>query len=378
MVDVGWKEGWERFLATYCQASATLREAMDRIGLAPRVNCLFDLDYLCRKGDAADCYWIICDGHIRVERRGGEIVLRGAGEVVGEQAFYRPASDVNHQPIRGACLRAAGNAKLLRIDRSIVEAMTSEERAVWHETLARALCHKLDQATDQRYALHGRERDLDGLIRRFVCAEGREAALAALDGGGRVQSQKTDVVLWFSDIKGFSAYATDLKPEDVAEILRLVMEIQAEEIAKAHGQIDKFMGDGLMAFWMCPDATRMATTSHSAISAALAANERVKSFFQQRSAPLDIRIGLHAGPAVFGDFGGANRIAFTCTGQTVNEAARYEQASVCSEGLPLAAVRISSSLYERVDSEAVRSRFGSRRAFADKHGIMFEIYTNNE
>ena len=89
MADEGWKVGLERFLTAYCTAPAILRGAMERIGLVPRINCLFDLDYLCRQGEVADCYWIVCEGHIRVERRGGEIVLRGAGDVVGEQAFYR-------------------------------------------------------------------------------------------------------------------------------------------------------------------------------------------------------------------------------------------------------------------------------------------------
>lgn len=375
MADEGWKVGLERFLTAYCTAPAILRGAMERIGLVPRINCLFDLDYLCRQGEVADCYWIVCEGHVRVERRGGEIVLRGAGDVVGEQAFYRLTSGESGQPIRGACLRAAGSAKLLRIDRSVVEAMTLEERAIWHETLARALCHKLDQATDQRQALCGQRKELDQLIRRFVCAEGREAAFAAIEGGGQIAYQLTEAVLWFSDIEGFSRFASTQPPASVGEVIRLVMEIQSEEIAKAGGQIDKYMGDGLMAFWHCPDAPRATMACEGAAVAALAAVGRLQTMFRDRSLPIDIRIGLHVGSAVFGDFGGANRIAFTCTGQAVNDASRYEQASVCEKGLPLGAVRISSSLYGRIEAEVVRGRFGQLRQFKDKHGVCFATHT---
>ncbi|MBA4130676.1 MAG: adenylate/guanylate cyclase [Hyphomicrobium sp.] len=375
MTDEGWKAGLQQFLTVYCTAPGILREAMERIGLAPRINRLFDLEYLCRQGDVADCYWIVCEGHVRVERRGREIILRGAGELVGEQAFYRPMRGVSGSPTRGACLRAAGSAKLLRIDRSLVGAMTLEERAIWYETLARALCDKLDQATDQRQVLGSQQRGLDELIRRFVCAEGREAALAAIEDSGRIACQQTEAVLWFSDTEGFSRFATTQTPASVSEVIRLVMEIQSEEIAKAGGQIDKYMGDGLMAFWLCPDAPRAALACDAAALAGLAAVERVLKLFSDRSLPLGIRIGLHVGTAVFGDFGGANRIAFTCTGQAVNEASRYEQAITCEEGRPLGAVRISSVLWERIQSENVRDQFGPRRWFKDKHGNRFATHS---
>lgn len=302
-------------------------------------------------------------------------MLRGAGDVVGEQAFYRPKGGEDNQPVRGACLRAAGSAKLLRIDRSVIDAMTLEERAIWHETLARALCQKLDQATDQRQSLCGQRKELDQLIRRFVCAEGREGAFAAIEGDGQIAYQLTEAVLWFSDIQGFSRFASTQSPASVGEVIRLVMEIQSEEIAKAGGQIDKYMGDGLMAFWLCPDASRATAACEGATVAALAAVERLQTLFRDRFLPIDIRIGLHVGSAVFGDFGGANRIAFTCTGQAVNDASRYEQASVCEKGLPLGAVRISASLYGRIGSETVRSRFGQLRQFKDKHGERFATHT---
>lgn len=374
MAEAKWKIGLQRFLASNCPEPEVLGAALERVGLAPRINLVLDLDYLCRQGDVADCLWIVCEGYVRVERQGGEIVLRGAGEVVGEQAFYRETGAETHRPTRGACLRASGAVTLLRIDRSVIAAMDVKEQAVWHETIARALCRKLDQATDQRHVLAGHRRDLDQLIRRFVCPEGREAALAAIDDTREIGYHRSDAVLWFSDIKGFSAYASTLAPDEVGDLIRLVMEVQSEEIVKASGQIDKYMGDGLMAFWICPDTSRLAVACEAATTAALTAAARLQAMFSSRGFPIDIRIGLHAGSAVFGDFGGANRIAFTCTGQTVNDASRYEQASVCEHALPLGAVRVSAPLYARIGSEAIRARFGPQRRFKDKHGVYFETY----
>ncbi len=371
----GWQQGLEAFLTAYCPAPEQMRLTLGRIGLPARVNWLEDRAILCRQDDAADCYWVICQGHVRVERIGAEIVLRGPGEVVGEQAFYRKRDNTGVGPRRGACLRASGSAKVLRIDRSVIDAMSFEERAVWHETLARVQCHKLDQATDQRQALQSQRSDFDGLIQRFVCSEGREAALAALDGNGSVAAHQTDAVVWFSDIKGFSAYAANLQPSDVAATIRLAMNIQAEEIAKAAGQIDKFMGDGLMAFWLCPDVERLAVACEAAATAALQAASRLRIIFETQGLPLGIRMGIHAGPAVFGDFGGANRIAFTCAGRTVNDASRYEQASVGSDGLPLGIVRLSPIVFEHITSEPLRSQFGERRTFEAKHLVMFETHT---
>ena len=363
------------FLNAYCPAPDLMRLALSRVGVPERVNWLEDRVFLCRQGDVADCYWVICQGHVRVERADAQIVFRGPGEMVGEQAFYRKNEDKAAGARRGACLRASGSAKLLRIDRSFINAMSIEERAIWHETLARVQCHKLDQATNQRHALQGQRRDFDGLIQRFVCSEGREAALAALDGNGSVAAQRTEAVLWFSDIKGFSVYAANLQPSEVAATIRVIMDIQAEEIAKAAGQIDKFMGDGLMAFWLCPDAVRLAHGCESAVTAALHATARLHAMFESQGLPLEIRIGIHAGPAVFGDFGGADRIAFTCAGRTVNDASRYEQASEGSDGLPLGAVRISAAVFDQIASPALRSRFGVRRTFEAKHQVIFETHT---
>jgi class 3 adenylate cyclase len=127
--------------------------------------------------------------------------------------------------------------------------------------------------------------------------------------------------------------------------------LQIKLIREHSGEIDKIMGDGLMAYWFCDG-----TSKTSAPRAAVTCAQKVVSEFGRTVADTDmsdlsLRIGLHLGPACFGDFGTEERIAVTVLGETVNLAARYEQLRAepghSDSGIPgLGPVRISSALYE--------------------------------
>lgn len=375
-ISTGWGIGLDGFLAEHCPDPKEMRAALEAGGLAGRVDWLPDLKFLCREGERADCYWIVCEGFIRIESGGAFIVLRGTGKVIGEQAFYRAQRDSDGFPMRGAAMRASGEARILRIDCALIDGLAPEHRSLWHETIGRAMCQKLDEATAQRQKLQDHRREYDGLVDRFVCAEGRQAALAALTRDGAIEPQKMRAVVWFSDIKGFSAYSSGLSPVAVSEAIRLVMDVQAEEIAKAGGQIDKFMGDGLMAFWPAPDESRLRWACTKATEAATNAARRLGALFAQHGLPLDIRIGVHAGDVLFGDFGGSGRIAFTCTGQTVNEASRYEQAAAGVTGARLGKVRLSTVVFGLLSDADLRSQFTAEPIeFADKHNTRFSAHT---
>lgn len=116
----------------------------------------------------------------------------------------------------------------------------------------------------------------------------------------------------------------------------------------------------------------------AAVRAALTAAERVAALVQERALPIDIRIGLHAGPAIIGDFGGRDRIAFTLIGDTVNRASRYEQVKFCSEGRPLGRVRISPQVRTHVDPAMLERFERAPRAFSDKHGLKYDVFSSIE
>ncbi|MBS0234244.1 MAG: cyclic nucleotide-binding domain-containing protein [Proteobacteria bacterium] len=371
-------EGLDKFLQRFCPDPGLVKSALERVGMAERMRWLTDGKYLCQKGDAADCYWLICQGQIRVEDEDTLVVTRQAGEIVGEQAFFRIGNDPKSLPARGSALKASGDAHVLRIDRALVHEMGSDEKAAWNETICRVLSAKLDEATHQRVGLHKDRATFQTLIERFVCSEGHEAALAALTNAGMrgpITPEACDAVMWFSDIAGFSSFALKLPPKEAGEIVRAIMDVQAEEIASTGGQIDKFMGDGLMAFWRGPDAQRLDAACTSALTAAHRTATRLDELFKTRGIPLDIRIGLHAGRVILGDFGGSDRIAFTAIGDTVNAAARYEQASKRSDGSSLGRVRASPAVFSRVSDASLLAHFEEQpAAFEDKHGRSFEVH----
>ncbi|MGO8045248.1 adenylate/guanylate cyclase domain-containing protein [Rhizobium johnstonii] len=360
------------FLKMNCRAPEKMEGVFE--GAAKRASFIRDGEYLCRKGDDADEMWILLKGRIRVED-GGLIVVRKVGELVGEAAFFRPQSG---RRVRGANMIASGDVSAFRIDASVVGTMDVDQRLLWQETISAVLTAKLDQAQRQRSELRASTSVLEKVIHRFVCNEGFDATWGAISAGGAstIDPEVCDTLVWFSDLAGFSSYATGLKPADVGTLVREMMELQSSAIMDAGGQIDKYMGDGLMSFWRVPDDVRRNRLAPKAVEAALEARNRIQHFALKRDLPLDIRIGMHIGKAVIGDFGSAERIAFTLIGETVNSASRFEQARACSEGKALGRVRLSKALYDILPA-ASRSGFEPEtRSILDKHKVAHDLHSS--
>jgi class 3 adenylate cyclase len=371
------KPGIDLFLERFCPQDqiSILRAVFDR---QPRR--LVRLEHgreLCRLGDVAYDFWIIESGEISVCKDSHRLNRR-AGELVGEAWQYRIDGEGQLTQRRGATLSAYGDACVFRLDRAFLACMSDAERAAWHETMGRVLTAKLDEATDQRDMLRRARWSTETLVDRFVSADGREAACAAFQADGftrQIDAESCNAVVWFSDVAGFSAHALTLSPDQAGQVIRRIMDIQSAAIQSAGGQIDKFMGDGLMAYWRAPDEERLAAAASRAVAAAVACTRELEEHFRADGLHCDIRIGLHCGPVILGDFGGGDRVAFTLIGETVNSASRYEQAKTCIEGKSLGRVRVSPSVFRFVSDPDLRAAFeGVPRTFADKHATRFEAY----
>jgi adenylate cyclase len=100
-------------------------------------------------------------------------------------------------------------------------------------------------------------------------------------------------------------------------------------VLQNHGTLDKYSGDGLVAFWgaplLCPDQ------ADRAVSTGLAILEEVRQFNNQRQhsgfAPVKVRIGIESGRALVGDLGTAFRSTYTAVGDCINFASRLESAA---------------------------------------------------
>ena len=253
----------------------------------------------------------------------------------------------------------------------------SETRALWYETVARALVVKLDEASLQRASQALDLKRGDRAIARLVCPEGVQATTAILlNGAEAIPPVKRMAVIWFSDLSGFSAHSEGRDAVEVGAILRRLTDPQVEEIQRSNGQVDKHMGDAVMAFWLCPDPSRLGKGVAGATRAALEAARRVEAVAAEASAPVGIRIGLHLGEVSVGDFGGGDRIAFTIVGQPVNEAARYEQFKTDAQQSG-GRVRVSDAVFELLPDDVRASFLPSPVEFCDKHNKRFVAFLSS-
>ncbi len=143
-------------------------------------------------------------------------------------------------------------------------------------------------------------------------------------GPGAVQPQERIVTVMFADIVGFTALAEQLTPRQAAALLNAHFETLGQCVEATGGTVDKYIGDGLMAFWGAPEP--VADHAARACRAALAIAERIEAAHVEGGPGADIRlrIGLHTGPVIVGDIGGVHRINYTVIGDTVNIADRIE------------------------------------------------------
>jgi adenylate cyclase len=149
-----------------------------------------------------------------------------------------------------------------------------------------------------------------------------------LAGGTAAQQQgrKLTVCVLFSDIRNFTTLSEHLPAEDVVAILNRYFARMTAAVHRHGGTVDKFIGDGLMAFFGAPNA--LASPSRNALDASqemlASLAELNREFVAEGRSPLAIGIGLHLGEAVIGNVGSPERNAYTAIGDTVNTSARLE------------------------------------------------------
>ena len=152
---------------------------------------------------------------------------------------------------------------------------------------------------------------------------------------GIVAGEKRHATVYFSDLAGFTGIAERLAPTTVVTLINAYFAEMAAPIQNRAGIIDKFIGDGVMAFWVPP----FADPDEQAASACAAALEqqRLLTQFQarvpellglRRDVPkLAMRIGLATGDVVVGSVGSQSARSFTVMGDTVNFSSRLEGAN---------------------------------------------------
>jgi adenylate cyclase len=139
--------------------------------------------------------------------------------------------------------------------------------------------------------------------------------------GGRQQT----LTVMFTDLAGYTAISEQLG-DNVVPLLAEYLEAVSTAVLNHSGTIDKFIGDGVMAFWGAP-----LPNERHAIDACAAALECQHLLALQRRAaedqgrtPLRMRIGINTGRMLVGNIGSDERLSYTVIGDPVNVASRLE------------------------------------------------------
>jgi adenylate cyclase len=158
-------------------------------------------------------------------------------------------------------------------------------------------------------------------------------------------TESRELCFMFTDIRGFTTLCEGLDPEEVVALLNRYLELQASIIFGNHGDVDKFVGDAVMAVFEGPEKELHAAQTGLDIMAAMAA-ERKKALADRKRA-LAVGIGINSGKVVFGSIGAKDRMDFTSIGDAVNLAARLEGANKAYGTKAL----ISDVIYEKAKAE---------------------------
>ena len=228
-------------------------------------------------------------------------LLDSHGRLVAVFELYEPIGYLDGILLQGAVPAVAVPALLLLV-------LTA---ALWH-LVGRAQVD-INQRTAALNALRRR-------LETFVSASAADAARGA-DAGGRLPSRMVRCALLYSDVRDFSGFAEGTAPEHVVRFLNDLMAVQVTAVREHGGDVDKMIGDAVLAWFEGEDAGARAVAAARDILAHL------------ESAPMarGVGIGVFTGEAISGAVGPAERRDFTLIGDSVNIAARLCSAAAAGE-----------------------------------------------
>lgn len=140
-------------------------------------------------------------------------------------------------------------------------------------------------------------------------------------------ARHVEATILFSDVRNFTSLSESIEnPQDLMDLLNQYTHPMSAIITEHDGIVDKYIGDGIMAYWNAPDPLPQA--ADHAVRTALAQCHQLEKINPELERKfghtLQIGIGIHTGEVMLGEVGGDDRVDFTLIGENVNIASRVE------------------------------------------------------
>ncbi|MDZ4286368.1 MAG: adenylate/guanylate cyclase domain-containing protein [Prosthecobacter sp.] len=196
-----------------------------------------------------------------------------------------------------------------------------------------------------------------GALGRYIARPLLERLVAA-EGVAPATSERRELTIFFSDIRGFTAWTERAEPDEVAARLNEYFAAMTPLVERHGGTLDKLIGDCIMVFFGAPavmeDHAQQAVRMAQAMQREMA---RLNEAWSGRGyEPLNIGIGINTGYVTVGSFGSAAFLDYTVIGRAVNLAARIE------ESAPAGKILISARTQSLI-GDAVRTELHGRMIF---------------
>lgn len=237
-----------------------------------------------------------------------------------------------------------------------------------HELLARVNTHlTMDHLRKTLEQKNGELARAHELVRRaFGRYVSEEVASTLLKSPDALQlgGEEREVTLLMSDLRGFTALAERLSPQQVIQFLNLYLESMVNVISRYEGTIDEIIGDAILVIFGAP----VACADHAAKAVAcgldmqLALPEVNERLVAKGAAELEMGIGIHTGRVIVGNIGSLRRTKYAAVGSSVNMAGRIESFTTGGQLLISESTREKIKTSLRIDGEFKVEPKGAKRS----------------
>lgn len=192
-----------------------------------------------------------------------------------------------------------------------------------------------------------------------------------------VGGENKELTLMFTDIQNFTPLSENIEPQELMEYLSRYFQIITRIVIDSNGTVDKYIGDGMMAFWGAPvdDSDHVLHACLAAVKIQEALQELNQEYQKENKPAVITRIGINTGNVVVGNVGSDDRLNYTSLGDSVNLASRLEDINKIYG----TSIVVSEYTYNKV-KDKFRFRFLDRVLVkGKKRGVyIYELLGNQE